>query len=137
TINSGTSTPSDHSNIGVFHFAKVSGANLYYGEWSQSGNISGGDQTVYYAGDATGTTVPTSGTATYSVNGISDYTNNGQLSGTFTANFGTNSLTGSLANSGNSYVLNIGTATISGSGFSSNNAALVASGNLVTGGATS
>jgi hypothetical protein len=39
TINAGTSVPTDHSNLGVFHFAKVGSANLYFGEWSQTGSI--------------------------------------------------------------------------------------------------
>jgi hypothetical protein len=118
TINAGTSVPTDHSNLGVFHFAKVGSANLYFGEWSQTSSVGDGTHTVYYAGDDGGTTtVPTSGSATYSVKGVSDYANKGLLTGTFTANFGSGTsgtLTGSIANSGSGYAVDIGTATIAG-----------------------
>ena len=126
SVEFGTGAPNDHSNIGVFHFSKVSGANVYFGEWSQTGNMAQGDHTVYYAGDGGGsTTVPISGFATYSVNGVSDYDNNGLLSGTFGASFsGTGgTLTGSISNSTSGYGVNIGTATISGATFSGNGTA--------------
>lgn len=114
TINSPSGVPSDHTNLGVFHFAKVGTANLYYGEWSQTASVGDGTHAVYYVGDTAGTTVPTSGTATYSVNGISDYANKGPLTGTFTANFGAATLTGSIANASTGYGVNIGTADIDG-----------------------
>ena len=100
----------DHSGMGVFNFAKVSNANVYFGEWSQTGTTGDSSRTVYYVGDDTGTSVPTSGTATYSVAGINDYSGSNLMSGTFTANFGTNSLTGSLSNS--SLAVNIGSASL-------------------------
>ncbi|MEJ2459909.1 MAG: transferrin-binding protein-like solute binding protein [Novosphingobium sp.] len=135
TINSGTSTPSDHSNLGVFHFAKVGSANLYFGEWSQTSSVGDGTHTVYYAGDDGGTTtIPTSGSATYSVKGVSDYANKGLLTGTFTASFGSGTsgtLTGSLANSGSGYAVNIGTATIAGANFASTGATATQSGSTV------
>lgn len=135
TINSGTSVPTDHSNLGVFHFAKVGAANLYFGEWSQTSSVSAGDHTVYYVGDDGGTTtVPTSGTATYSVKGISDYANKGLLTGTFTANFGASTLTGSIANSGSGYTVNIGTASIAGANFAGSGASATQSGSTVASG---
>ena len=126
SVEFGTGAPTDHSDIGVFHFAKVSGANVYFGEWSQTGDMAQGDHTVYYAGDDGGsTTVPTSGFATYSVNGVSDYDNNGLLSGTFGASFsGTGgTLSGSISNSTSGYGVNIGTVNISGATFTGNNTA--------------
>lgn len=120
TVNNPTGTVTDHSQYGRFDFAKVDGQNVYFGEWSQTGSASAGDHTVYYAGTGGTTAVPTSGVATYNVNGVSNYASNGKLSGTFTANFGTSQLTGSISSA--TYALNIGTATIGGTGFSGSGA---------------
>ena len=137
SVEFGTGAPQDHSNIGVFHFSKVSGANVYFGEWSQTGNMAQGDHTVYYAGDDGGsTTVPTSGFATYSVNGVSDYDNKGLLSGTFFASFAGagGTLAGSISNSASGYGVNIGVANISGATFSGNTASATQSGVTVASG---
>jgi len=115
TISRITGTTTDHSRYGRFDFAKVGSEDLYFGEWSQTGSATAGDHTVYYAGTSTGTTVPTSGSATYAVKGISDYANKGLLTGTFTANFASGTsgtLTGSIANSASGYGVDIGTASI-------------------------
>lgn len=140
TVNNPTGTITDHSKYGRFDFSKVDGYNVYYGEWSQTGSASAGDHTVYFGG--TGATaassVPTSGTATYNVYGLSNYAGNGQLSGTFNANFGTNTLTGSISSA--TYALNIGTATIAAGGFSGSGATATnptTSATLATGGAVS
>lgn len=118
TVDMGTSMPSDHTNLGVFHFAKVGSANLYFGEWSQTSSVADGTHSVYFVGDDGGTTtVPSTGTATYAIKGISDYTNNGLLTGTFTANFGASTLTGSMANASSGYGVNIGTAYIIGAAY--------------------
>ena len=82
-----SSAPTDHSKMGVFHFAKVSGADVYFGEWSQTSSVTDGSHTVYYAGDTSGTTVPTSGSASYAVKGISNYAANSVMTGTFFATF--------------------------------------------------
>ncbi|BCI69243.1 hypothetical protein SUS17_1726 [Sphingomonas sp. S17] len=114
-LNMATSDVADHSSYGDFRFARVGTADLWFGEWSQTGNASAGDHTVYYVGNTSGTTVPTSGTATYAVKGISDYANKGALTGTLTANFGSGTsgtLTGSLANASTGAGVSIGTATI-------------------------
>lgn len=114
--------PADHKNMGVFHFAKVSNANVYFGEWSETESVTDGTHTVYYAGDDSATTVPASGSATYSVKGISDYANNGLLSGAFTASFqGTGgTLTGDMSNdvAGSAkYTVDIAIAKIKGATF--------------------
>lgn len=142
-INAGTPVPTDHSNLGVFHFAKVGSANLYFGEWSQTTSVADGTHSVYFAGDDNGTTtVPTSGSATYSVKGVSDYANKGLLTGTFTANFGSGfsgTLSGSISNSGSGYAVNIGTATIFGANYfgygatATQSGSTLASGGVVTG----
>jgi hypothetical protein len=119
TINSPSDAPTNHSTMGVFNFAKVGTNNLYFGEWSQTSDVSDGTHTVYYVGDNTGTTVPTTGSATYSVQGISDYAGNGGLTGTFTANFGASTLSGSIANASTGYAVNIGSVGISGANIAS------------------
>lgn len=131
TISNPSTGPNDHRNLGLFHFAQAGNNDVWFGEWSSTATSGSTDHTVYYAGTTTGTTVPTSGSATYTVNGISDYANTGLLTGTFTANFTSGSsgtLTGSIANSASGYGVNIGTATISGATF----ATAAAAGNGVT-----
>ena len=133
----GPSLPNSFSAIGVFRFSQVSSADVYFGEWSQTGDMTAGDHTVYYVGDDGGsTTVPTSGIATYSINGVSDYDNNGLLSGTFLASFqgAGGVLAGSISNSASGYGVNIGTAVISGVNFSGNSATATQSGVTVASG---
>ena len=115
--------------MGVFNFAKVSGANVYFGEWSQTGKFRDGTHTVYYAGDDKGTTVPTSGSATYAVKGISNYGSKGVLSGTFYATFSGSggSLMGSLSNGksgADRYSLDIGYVNTTGATLSGNGASV-------------
>ena len=119
--------PETHAKMGVFHFAKVSGADVYFGEWSQTSKFKDGTHTVYYAGDDKGTTVPTSGSATYAVKGISNYGSKGLLSGTFFATFSGSdgSLEGSLSNGksgADRYSLDIGIVDILGAQLSGNGA---------------
>ena len=119
--------PKTHEKMGVFNFAKVSGADVYFGEWSEKGKFKDATHTVYYAGDDKGTTVPTSGSATYAVKGISNYGSKGVLSGTFFATFSGSggSLQGSLSNGksgADKYSLNIGTVDILGAMLSGNGA---------------
>lgn len=142
TVSNPSGIDSDHSTLGVFHFAQVSGANIYFGEWAATADQTAASHTVYYVGDDGGTTtMPSSGTATYSVKGISDYATNGLLSGTFNANFlsgTTGTLTGSIASSTTGYTVNIGTAAISGTAIAGAGATASQSGTtLATGGAVS
>ena len=122
-----SSAPTDHSKMGVFHFAKVSNANVYFGEWSQTSSVTDDTHTVYYVGDDSGTTMPTDGTAYYSVKGISDYANKGLLSGTFEATFtGVGGIVTGSMNNGKSgaekYNVDIGLTAIEGVKFSGNGA---------------
>ena len=121
--------PPSHDRLGSFHFAKVSNADVYYGEWSQTASASDGTHTSYYVGDHAGTTVPATGTATYAVQGISDYANRGALAGSFAADFGARQLTGSLSN-GN-YAVDIGTATIKDAAFIGNQGSATVAGATV------
>ena len=117
--------PESHKGMGVFHFAKVSNANVYFGEWSQTSSITDGTHTVYYAGDDKGATVPTSGIANYAVKGISNYGSKGLLSGAFEADFTERLLTGSLSNGksgADKFSLDIGYVDILGAQISGNGA---------------
>lgn len=114
--------PASHSALGNFNFGQVGTQEVYFGEWWKAGDTpASASHTVYYAGDNTNTTVPTSGTATYTVAGINGSATN-LLSGTFTANFGAGTLEGSLAGTGtavssltlNSVTFNPGTAEFGG-----------------------
>lgn len=88
--------PASHANLGVWAFKQVGSNDIWYGEWAKETSSNTADastHTVFYVGDNTGTTVPTTGTATYTVNGV----NNGDvLSGTYAANFASGKLTGTL-----------------------------------------
>lgn len=93
-------TAPDHTGLGVWAFKQVN-SDLLIGNWAtEVGTTKTADPatyTVFYIGDDTGTTVPTSGTADYTVTGI----NNGDaLSGTYTANFTAGTLQGELSGSG-------------------------------------
>lgn len=139
TINNPSGAPSDHSTLGRFHFAKVSGQDVYFGEWSQAGTMASADHAVYYVGSNPTTTAnaPAAGQATYSVKGISDYANKGILTGTFTANFLSNlngTLTGSLTNAASNYTVNIGTAGIVAGDITGVNASVTTGGTTVNGG---
>ncbi|WP_273575495.1 Slam-dependent surface lipoprotein [Xenorhabdus anantnagensis] len=90
--------PGSHGGMGVFHFSKVANADVYFGEWSQTGKADDNTHTVYYAGKDITTNIPTDGTATYTITGINQYSGDNALSGTFTADFGEKTLIGSLAN---------------------------------------
>ena len=137
---------------GFFHFSKVSGADVYFGEWSQNSQASHATHTVYYWGKSSRTTVPTSGFATYSVKGLNDYYNKGVLSGTINARFigtggilrGTlkNNPASALASNNNArnakqHTLDIGTARINGVNFSGTDAMAAYGSNVVTGGQVS
>ena len=102
TLSNGIYTlSSGHGGLGTFNFAKVGSGDVWFGEWAQNiaGGANDGERSVYYVGNDQGTTVPTSGTATYSVVGINHYSSaqNNHLTGTLTADFGTQKLSGSMS----------------------------------------
>ncbi|SCZ55530.1 MULTISPECIES: Slam-dependent surface lipoprotein [Photorhabdus] len=88
-----------HNGMGVFNFSKVANADVYFGEWSQTGKVNDTTHTAYYSGKDVTTNLPTGGIATYTVKGINQYSGSNALHGTFTADFGQKRLTGSIANS--------------------------------------
>ncbi|CCN33375.1 conserved hypothetical protein [Vibrio nigripulchritudo SO65] len=87
-----------------YNFAQAANQDVWFGEWYEGSQDSGfNNRVVYYVGDDTGTTVPTSGVATYTVTGVNKFSGSNKLTATgsdvFTANFGTQTLTGTLSNS--------------------------------------
>lgn len=100
-----------HSSMGEFNFAQVGTDDVWFGEWSDGTDSS--TRTVYYSGADADTSVPSSGSATYTVVGINNYDGNADslLNGTFTANFGAGILTGSIVNA-DGFGVNIGLANI-------------------------
>lgn len=98
--------PPSHAALGNFDFAQVSGQEVYFGEWSQNGTTNDPTRVVYYSGDDTGTTMPTTGTAAYTVKGINNYNGSNLLTGTLNANFGTGSLSGAMSRTGLSVAIN-------------------------------
>ncbi|MEE7546645.1 transferrin-binding protein-like solute binding protein [Xanthomonas sp. Kuri4-1] len=125
--------PNSHDSLGVFAFAQVGSQDVWFGEWySRKDTTDGqGTHTVYFMGDRADTSVPTSGTASYAVVGLNNYSAGNQLTGTFNANFGTGRLTGSIQNAAG-FAVNIGTATINGNAsISGSNAIARQSGTVV------
>ncbi|EPL9569270.1 Slam-dependent surface lipoprotein [Providencia rettgeri] len=89
-------TSTSHDKMGVFNFAQVADAEVYFGEWSSTGAATDTTHTTYYSGKDVTTNMPTAGTAEYSVKGISQYNGGAMAAGTLTANFGTKSLAGNI-----------------------------------------
>ncbi|RBO79786.1 Slam-dependent surface lipoprotein [Marinomonas aquiplantarum] len=108
-----TGSPTSHDNLGVFNFAQVGTSDVWVGEWSAYGTSGDSTRTVYYSGANADTSVPTSGTATYTVVGINNYdgTAASLLNGTLTADFGAATLTGSMTST-NGLTVNVGIASI-------------------------
>ncbi|WP_338883893.1 Slam-dependent surface lipoprotein [Xenorhabdus sp. TH1] len=84
---------------------QVPNTEVYFGEWAQkTPDKSDVTHTVFYAGENVTTNLPTGGTASYTVKGLSQYSGKNLLSGKLVANFDTKKLDGSLSNGS----LNIG-----------------------------
>lgn len=86
-----------HSDMGVFHFAKITNANVYFGDWAKTTSATDATHQTYYIGKDVTTTLPTD-SATYTVTGISKYNGSNQLSGTFDVDFSQKKIEGSLKN---------------------------------------
>ncbi|MCH4248934.1 MAG: transferrin-binding protein-like solute binding protein [Acinetobacter populi] len=95
----------DHTGLGVWAFKNVSpttgGDDVWFGEWAKevgsTGVADASTHTVFYIGNDANTTVPETGTATYTVSGIN---NGNNLTGTYSADFGEGTLSGTLTGSG-------------------------------------
>lgn len=89
-------TPHRDVDMGKFQFSKVADAEVYYGDWSQTGTADDAKHTAFFSGlDAT-TAVPTEGKATYTIAGVNQYDGEKKLAGVFEADFGDKDYTGSL-----------------------------------------
>ncbi|WP_099073887.1 Slam-dependent surface lipoprotein [Proteus alimentorum] len=98
TIQPNANSPASHSDMGVFHFAKITDANVYFGDWAKTTSATDATHQTYYVGKDVTTTLPTD-SATYTVMGISQYSGSNLLSGTFDVDFSQKKIEGSLANS--------------------------------------
>lgn len=86
----------DHTNLGVWSFAKVGTQDVWFGEWDGEattgaiGTKTAGTHTVFYSGENgnVSTTLPTTGPVTYSVKSINQFSGTLPTS-TLTANFNT------------------------------------------------
>ena len=94
-----TPIPASHSQMGVFSFAQVASEPVYFGEWSATGSETDATHTAYYAGKDVTAVMPVAGQATYAVKGINQYSTNGLMEGSLTADFGQSVLVGTMANS--------------------------------------
>lgn len=107
--------PAEHQELGAWSFKQVDSTatpDVWFGSWAQENKDANGDPdgtvnastyTVFYSGSDASTSAPTTGTATYAVEGINNYnTTDGLLTGTLTANFGagnSGTLAGTLSRS--------------------------------------
>lgn len=106
----------DHTGLGLWEFKQVGSADVWYGNWAEedsSGGAVSGTEAVFYVGADASTSVPSSGSSSYSVSGLTN--SSAAYSGTFTANWASATLTGSLTASGLA-TFNLGTASISSTG---------------------
>lgn len=93
-----TNGTSHAGDAGVFNFAQAGAGDVWFGEWSQDFAGNGQDRSVYYAGDNTQTSLPTSGTASYAVTGLNRFTGNNALTGEFNADFSAKTVRGTISN---------------------------------------
>lgn len=90
---------SKHFGSSHYNFVQVANQDIWFGEWYQgTQDESFENRTVYYIGDDTGTTVPTSGTASYNITGINKFSGANKLTGTINADFGAQTLSGNMSN---------------------------------------
>ncbi|KAF0807150.1 hypothetical protein A6D6_01149 [Alcanivorax xiamenensis] len=100
----GTSPVPDHTGLGVFSFVQVGGSDVWFGEFSSQGAPNFDARSVFYIGENTDVSMPTSGEAIYAVNGLNHFAvASDALSvpagGQFKADFGAGTVIGSIENS--------------------------------------
>ncbi|MCK9506132.1 MAG: transferrin-binding protein-like solute binding protein [Porticoccaceae bacterium] len=109
------SGPVSHRELGIWSFKNIDSTaapDVWFGDWHEEnlstsvprGEIVAGTHTVFYVGADASASTPTTGSATYTVEGINNYHTTGTLlTGTLTAKFGTghgsdsNTLKGTLS----------------------------------------
>ncbi|HHR6129999.1 TPA: Slam-dependent surface lipoprotein [Providencia alcalifaciens] len=89
-------TPHGNVDMGKFQFSKIADAEIYYGDWSQTGAADDVKHTAFFSGLNATAAIPTEGKATYTIAGINQYDGEKKLSGVFEADFGDKDYTGSL-----------------------------------------
>ncbi|HGN1705029.1 TPA: Slam-dependent surface lipoprotein [Providencia rettgeri] len=99
------SSGSPHGNMGKFQFSQVADAEIYYGDWSQTGLEGDKTHTAYFSGENASTEVPVEGKATYTLEGVNQYDGEAKLAGSFEADFGEKTYIGSLQGASNSYTM--------------------------------
>ncbi|MDQ8936780.1 Slam-dependent surface lipoprotein [Acinetobacter rudis] len=133
-----------HQGLGVWDFKQIGSKNIYFGEWAKEVKDSAGKytkqadtatHTVFYTGDNADKSISSTGTANYTVTGLN---NGNHYAGTYTADFGAKTLTGTLSNGSNTFNLgnasiNASNATISGHNASWSGSSLNATGGTVSG----
>ena len=91
-----------HRILGVWSFKQLGSSNIYFGDWAREEKDSAGaytqkanpaTHTVFYIGENADSSITSTGTATYNVTGV---TNAQHYAGTYQADFGAKTLTGSL-----------------------------------------
>ncbi|MGG4662491.1 Slam-dependent surface lipoprotein [Providencia vermicola] len=85
-----------HGSIGRFNFSQVADAEIYYGDWSQTGDIVDSKHTAFYSGKEIGNDIPTEGQASYTISGVNQYESSSKMPGTFLADFGQKTYEGTL-----------------------------------------
>lgn len=90
---------SKHFSSSHYNFVQVANQDIWFGEWYQGKQDQDfNNRTVYYIGNYAGTTVPTSGTASYNITGINKFSGANKLTGSIDADFGAQTLNGSMSN---------------------------------------
>lgn len=109
--------PPSHGQLGNFDFAQVPNQDVYFGEWTANRSNPTATHTVYYGGKNKTKTMPSRGTATYTVKGINNFSNSistnpfygrgvqSLYSGRLKANFANNTLNGGLRRRGSMIII--------------------------------
>lgn len=85
-----------HGSIGKFNFSQVADAEIYYGDWSESGEVIDPKHTAFYSGKETTSEIPTEGQASYTIMGLNQYESSGKMPGVYLVDFGKKLYEGSL-----------------------------------------
>ena len=83
----------------VYNFMQIASEDIWFGEWyeSETGGVYT-NRAVYYIGDDTGTTMPTSGSASYTVAGINQYEEGNLMAGELNVDFDALTVDGDFEN---------------------------------------
>lgn len=103
----------DHSQLGRLSYAQAGNEDVWFGNWSDvpagaAVGAAGKNYTAFYSGSNPTTNLPSSGKAVYDVKGINAYNqaNSQMMRGQLTADFGKETLQGTISRSDLSIALN-------------------------------